>query len=865
MSRLFTSPVGGLGSPPAGQAGTPSFASPSFMTPSPGFSQRDTTYPGSAPPPSSSSTSVRLSCSSPDGKAVHSLVSSSSGGSCYIETYTLPLAGTVEPSNNEGYESKAAVIRTHLPGHVASALSRYPAMELLCLGSGDSSSAASSATSPATPELQRRSSAVSLPLLCLYTKKDVFLLELCYEPTGADEVEGTVVSVDEPYDDFLMSNSTANIIRIQPAPQQATGYATLCPAGAMAMLTQDSSSKIYSLTLYHGPPPPGTFSMQSSTNSHEFGTEELDDPTERIVDFCFCQSSKISLLSSLTVAFLKGNGRVLFATPIVFRGTVVASAAVSEALDFLAASIQAEEKYSPFFNQYAAAKKFITDAFPNLGKSNFVITSFGTLNESFIFEWPVQLQGPLISLLPPDENQDVNQTMAKSIVPFRGAGDLVGFAVGYSNETVDIAVASPTALVPRFQLEKPQDADELDANLPYGVCVDRIMLAGGDSSPKIITLIPDPIMGHVIHLVTPAHIFSVSSNAAQIASNKAWEEAIQQTDPDALQRVFSPPSKRGDLKPKTMVWSCLDVTVFQGNQNPIIGAIVSSNIEFGHILIARLRNGKMTPINLTERRHLSEIDRLSGQQKEPVLAITDGPAEDSLADIIQPLIQQVYDGISNMAQIGGSSTKPEDITVDILAGAMSIYEKAKKEVYLPLAEMNEHVTVRREELKEVVRKQLEAVKALKEVIGKLREKQSSLKEQVDVLYANSKSLEERSASALQSSKDLQPTITQAEYDYFQEIKRLNDKTKAWKSHVEILKVKVTSITDSMESGTTIEPVKLSEDNLQSAKQVLGGCETSIHDGRTKLNSLSSELDQLAAFTGYISQAKRTLPLKGKAC
>jgi predicted RNase H-like nuclease (RuvC/YqgF family) len=236
-----------------------------------------------------------------------------------------------------------------------------------------------------------------------------------------------------------------------------------------------------------------------------------------------------------------------------------------------------------------------------------------------------------------------------------------------------------------------------------------------------------------------------------------------------------------------------------------------------------------------------------------------------LADIIQPLIQQVYDGISNMAQIGGSSTKPEDITVDILAGAMSIYEKAKKEVYLPLAEMNEHVTVRREELKEVVRKQLEAVKALKEVIGKLREKQSSLKEQVDVLYANSKSLEERSASALQSSKDLQPTITQAEYDYFQEIKRLNDKTKAWKSHVEILKVKVTSITDSMESGTTIEPVKLSEDNLQSAKQVLGGCETSIHDGRTKLNSLSSELDQLAAFTGYISQAKRTLPLKGKAC
>ncbi|KAG7359818.1 nuclear pore component [Nitzschia inconspicua] len=855
MYRSFRSPMEGFGSPPGGREGVASFTSPSFMTPSPaGLSQqRDPSYSGNTAP--SPSSSVRLSCSSPDGKAVYSLMTTSSGD-CFIETHTLPLAGTVEATNVDAYDSKAAIIRTHLPHNVTSALSRYPAMELLCLGG-----AAPSSTTTHKPQQRGPTSANLMPFLCLYTKKDVFLLKLCYEPNGSPEAEGTVISVDEPYDDFLMSNSNANIIRIQPAPQQAKGYATICPPMAMAMLTQDQSTKMYSLTLYHGPPPPNKFTMESLTDSHEFGTEELDDPTERIVDFCFCKSPKLSLLSSLTVAFLKGNGKILFATPIVFKGTVVASAAVTESLDFLAASVQEEQTFSPFFNQYAAAKKFITDAFPNLGRSSFVTTAFGSSEESMIFEWGVQIQGPLISLPPAAECHEVTEFFAKSIVPFGGAGDLVGFAVGYSNETVDIAVASPTALIPRFMFEKPDDAAVLDANLPNGVCVDRVEFSSDNKPLKDIFLVPDPIMEFVVHLVTPSHIVSVSSNAAQIASNKAWEDAMKETDPNAL-LFFSPPSKRGDLKPKTTAWSCLDVAFFQGNQNPIVGAIVSSNVEFGHIFVVRLGNGKMTAINLTEKRHLNEMDDLPGKRSVPALQLMGGYAEtESLADLIQPLIQKVYDGISNMAQIGGSSTMPEDMTVDVLAGAMSIYERVKKEVYLPLTEMNEHVNVRRAELKHVVQKQLEALEALKEVIGKLREKQYAIQEQMDILYSNSRCLEERSSSALQSCNDLQPTITQAEYDHFQEIKRLDDKTKAWKSQAEILKVKVASITDLIESDNTKEEFDLPVEQLKQAKEMLGGSEKYIYEGKSKLDSLSRNVDQLAAFTGYISQRNRPLPLK----
>jgi hypothetical protein len=839
MPRFFPSPVPAFGSPPLGQPKA-SFASPTFATPSPGFSSH---RESNITPPSSSS--LRLSCSSPDGKSVHSLMITSSD-LCYIETHTLPLAGTVDPTSEEtNYEQKASIIRTPLPGHVFSALSRYPAIELVCVG-GDSSATATATTKTS----QRNSTTVPLPLLCLYTKKDVFLLDICYEPTGAPEVEGTVVSIDEPYDDFLMSNSTLNIIRIQPAPQLSCGYPNICPVGAMAMLTQDHSTKFYTLTLYHGPSLTNVFSMQSSTTSHEIQTEELDDPMERIVDFCFCRSSTFSLLSSVTAAFLKGNGQVLFATPIMFRGMVVASAVVSETLDFLEASIQMEKPYTAFFNQYATARRFFSDAFPNIGQSNFVTTALGTTRNLQVFEWGVQIQGPLIEL-PPLPLEETNQAMSKSIVPFDGAGDLIGLAIGYTSEVVDIAVASPTVLVPRFKFESDDDADELDSSLAYGVCVDRIEFSSGGLPSHNICLIADPISECVVHLVTPTHIYCVFSNVALITSNKAREYAIRETNADMLQGILSPPSKRADLKPKTTAWSCLNVSFFQGNQNPLVGALVSSNIEFGHTLVARLRNGKMIAVNLTNKQHLHEMDTVAVQQSDEVLAITDGSQEtESLANTIQPLIQKVYNGISKMAQIGGSSTPPDDISVDVLAGAMSIYEKTKKEVYLPLVEMNEYVAARREEMKNgVVQKQQEAIKALLEVISKLREKQSAIQERMDVLFANSKALEARSSSALQSSKDLQPTITQAEYDYFQEVKRLEDKTTSWEGEAEILKVKVASVTDSIENGAMIN---LSEENLGNAKQLLQGTEKYIEKGWKDIRSLSSKVDQLATYTGYIS-------------
>jgi hypothetical protein len=516
--------------------------------------------PFSETSPDISSSSVRLSCLSPNGRAVHSLAVRNSVA--YIETHSLPLVGTVEGENDVNDGSIPGVVRTSLPDRVRTALERYPAMELLCVD-------VDSASSPAKiGEMQ------NIPRLCLYTKKDVFALELGYKASGASEVEGSVLSVKEPFDEVLIGTSTStSIIRIRQAPQSHTGYATMCPPECMAMLTHDSMTNEYSITLYHGNDSVGT--------PHVYGMEQLEEQAEKITDFCFCQSNAFSLLSSLAVALLKGSGDVLFASPILFRGTVVPRGTVTKTLEYLDAEVKREEPASAKWRQYRIAKQYILDAFPDDGRSHFLTAQV----QSAAFEWPVQMQGPV--LVAPES--DDFETLAASIEPVV-AGDLVGIAIGHLGDIVEFGILSPTTLVPRFKLESEEDTYQLDQDLKWGAIVNRVDLRDNENNQQpnntSLALIRDPIMDSVVHYVTPTGVKSISTNTVKITANKV------RAQPGAAGSMFSPPSKRKDMRPRTTAWSCLDVTCFQDQKNSLAGAVVSGDVHLGHVLVSRLSNGK---------------------------------------------------------------------------------------------------------------------------------------------------------------------------------------------------------------------------------------------------------------------------------
>jgi len=404
-----------------------------------------------------------------------------------------------------------------------------------------------------------------------------------------------------------------------------------------------------------------------------------------------------------------------------------------------------------------------------------------------------------------------------------------------------------------------------------GHIVNRVNLGSGSSDDtgedtlvKGIKLIPDPVMGNVIHYMTPNQIVSICTNALRIECRKVRENgSTNLLEPRGGMNVFSPPSKRSDLQPKTTVWKCFDVSFFQGSHNPIVGAVISNDIQLGHTLVVRMSDGKMTAINLTETRHLRELENFSTPDqflaiedagnstisKTESQALTALDQSEALSTIVQPLMRDVINGIGGLAQVGGTATAQEDVSPDILAGFVGIESKCKKQIFLPLITMNEHVTARKADFMAENRRRRQQLNALKEMIARLREKESVIKEKTDIMRQNCKSLADRSASVLQSSQDLKPTITQAEYDYFQELKRLDGKTKTWESQVHILSRRISSLNDST-VVTDPDSFGLSPQDVRNAGQLLKVSSRSLDKYERSLISAEDDLDGLASVVGF---------------
>eukprot|EP00934_Nitzschia_sp_Nitz4_P008446 Nitzschia sp. Nitz4//scaffold56_size114212//37997//40636//NITZ4_003940-RA/size114212-processed-gene-0.3-mRNA-1//1//CDS//3329554676//8436//frame0 len=807
-------PLFGLSSPPA------SFGSPSSYSMPLGESSAEATV-GPA--------SVRLSCLSPDGRSVHSFRFRQSAA-C-IETHALPLEGSIEETFRD--DDTPALVTTTLPSNITSALRQFPALELLCVD-------------VIGKENSKSSSLQTLPKLCLYSKKDVFLIEIGYDKLpGAAQVEGRVVSLVEPFEEIMIGRSMSiGIIRIRAAPQRHAGYAFVSPPKSIAMLMYDTATNEYNLHLYHG-------QDSTVTTPLVYSMEQLDNPLEQVTDFCMLQSGSFSLLSGLSVAVLKGSGDVLQASPILFKGTVVPIDQVDQTIQYLDAQLQKHDSTSPKGRQYRAAQQYVFDCFPKgQAKGHFILAQ----DRSAAFDWPAQLQGPL--LVAPESDDFLSKALAiEPLAPSIATMDMASVAIGHCGYKVNLGLLAPTMLIPRFSFERAEDTQNLDESLGWGAIVQCVDLKDENDEEKetSIAIIRDPLMDTVVHYVTPRGIRSLSSNALQIACNE-----ISPSEPPAT--GFMSPLKRKDRRPRTTGWSCLDVSPGGPEEGvgmtAVVGAVVSGDAQFGHVLICRLSDGTMYPVNLTETRQLQEMEAL-GEGKQLLLEAPKNVSKEEemlkqtspLVDVIEPSIEKLVAGLRGMGRIVGSATHPERITPDLLAAAVEVKEQCDKEVVMPLLAINEHVNARMEDIVHMYNNNLEQLKLLRESMSQLKKGESSIHDKVEVATSNADSLAKRSASVLQSANDLLPTITQAEYDYFQELSRLQEKMAQWKQQVDRLKLRSGSLLDSLESGTNKGVLSIPEESMQPLKTMLQASETTMKRQNARLEELEETLDEVAAVAG----------------
>lgn len=509
---------------------------------------------------------IQLSCLSPDGRAVHTVVSYED--SIAIQTSSLPLKGTTEDDTWDSDEP--AVVRTRLPDSVAAIIGSdgAPPRELLCV---ETSGSPEPKTTVGGTVLRL------LPLLCLYTQRSAFLLQLGYpenfqKDAAEDTVDGLCVTALQPFESQLASlGLDYAIVRIRAAPNQNWGFATYAPRGAMAMLAHDKATNHYSLFLNHG--------MSTRTPQMpmlKFGMETCgDEGAETITDFSFCQSQALSLLASVSINLLKGNGDVLAASPIVFDGTMVLRSAYEETIQYLQNAHQDAENSLAKQQQCKVAFVFFDEAFCDIGDPDFLKACVFTGNEQSPTLWPLQEPAPIVMA---DSNEDGNNNPAVSIEPFACRG-LIGVAIGHQQPSVDFAAMSPSAILPRFVYEGEGNKAILNEELKKGLgtiveSIDFDMRGVANKASGMACLIRDPMKEKLIHYQSNQCIISISTSALLNVSRELWQNEEGKGSPE---------------EEESRAWTAMEI------HNPeiqFIGAVVSTDVRLGHVLVGSLSNGK---------------------------------------------------------------------------------------------------------------------------------------------------------------------------------------------------------------------------------------------------------------------------------
>jgi Nuclear pore component len=683
-----------------------------------------------------------------------------------------------------GAAPEIRIITTPLPDVVKMALDVDAPLELLSLEWKDASPAGATPSGRGKHRWTSggaRGGATSEHSLCLYTSKAVFVFQLTYDKENSVEgkVQGRVDAIREPFESVLFGSFEVSVIRVRPGPRQRLGDTMISPGQSLAVLVRNHELSEYSLVLSH--------SYRGShplTTPVVFGSELPDDREDAVVDFCFAQSRLLSALSSTTVLFLKASTDILAASPVVFHGSVVPNTAMEEAIQYLQSQLNSYDRTTPQWRQARVTQQYLKDVFR---------LSSGLFRTSVLFPaascppsvlWRAQVQGPVLFASRIHEEQDAFPSPALTLEPF-GNSDYVGAAVARESR-VDFAVLSPSAVLPRFTLETDRDRAELDdAVYKKSAWVERVAFGATPtnrwSEPSSLVLLQDPAMDTLLHYVTPKRVVTISTTVVQETSRR-------------LQGKLADPTR-------TAAWQCLNAP----GPHPLQGAVMDSTSAHDTHLVVRLSNGSVETVNVAEAqiRHqvhqalLATTSSSSRSQPNPPLLLTSGPSginprsasvseqlssslesSQSLNELLDPLFRRIQIGLSGLTKVVGTATPVPDVTPDQLAVALEVFERCDSEIVLPLLEVKRIVRKRRERLSEVAERQMEQVKALKQTIQRATETTSALKERLERIESNAATLSQRSAAVLSACQSLLPTLSQAEYDYFQDVRRVANKTSA---------------------------------------------------------------------------------------
>lgn len=265
----------------------------------------------------------------------------------------------------------------------------------------------------------------------------------------------------------------------------------------------------------------------------------------------------------------------------------------------------------------------------------------------------------------------------------------------------------------------------------------------------------------------------------------------------------------------------------------------------------------MEAVNITATQCLYEASEQMNAKSEEFL-ISDGNDEalqalskvQPLHEILQPLADRVCDGLSKMGKIVGGATQPKDAGPESLAIFIETQRSCDVNVIMPIEEMSRVLNARRQLLVEMHEHQAAELERLTKLLNEWKETYESHVKRVVELEKNASILAKRSSAVLTAARDLRPQITNAEADYFNELRRCETNCTKWESALKELSKKSVSQCESMtaggmENGDVRCLVNLTPEKIAMCHQLLQGEGKLLKQAEEKLKKSSISVKELS--------------------
>ncbi len=481
--------------------------------------------------------------------------------------------------------------------------------------------------------------------------------------------------------------------------------------------------------------------------------------------------------------------------------------------------------------------------------------------------WPIAIQGPVYT---PSEACAYEVCCMESLPsPFPSSSSLddeICCTTGYTSSLIlargkhgqcvqYVMIPSGANCVPRFLFESGDDCEVLNRLIDNtGTLVEEIwiesdqedditvhnsddqniqlaLLESKNTSDEQrrdhnIVVIIDPIDTTMVHHVSNFGVVTITTNATKVMGHR-------------LSQLVSE-GKMSNEEIKTKMWSSIDI-LRHGDasidyRTHVSGVCVSGDAKIGHLLVAVLSDGKTEVVNLTAVQYLNEARSnresttevnarvKSDEEKEAdeaVVAIEELPP---LHEKISPLLEKISDGLSGMSKMVGGSTEPQNVTPGAVAVFVSTKQTCEQDIIVPLRNLHALISPHIPYLQSLHKHQILQLDRLKGMMQKLEERIGATKKKLLVIDANHNGMSQRSADILVTSRELAPSVTRSEQEYFKDVQRCEANCSKWEQNFTELQARCKVLSQGIKTAQVELKIKaeLNDDQKETCRVLLEG-------------------------------------------